>query len=51
MIVIGIICLVLAYVLGIPILNTIGIILLVVGVVLVIAGAVGHPVGSRRHYW
>lgn len=51
MIVVGIVCLLLAYFLGIGILNTVGIILLVVGAVLWIAGAAGHAVGPRRHYW
>jgi hypothetical protein len=50
MIVLGIILLVLGYLLPIPILATIGWILLVVGALLFILGAVGHPVGGRQ-YW
>jgi hypothetical protein len=50
MLVIGIICLVLGYLLGISILTTIGIILAVIGGILLVAGALGHPVGGRR-YW
>jgi Ca2+/Na+ antiporter len=50
-IVLGIILLVVAYLLGIPILWTLGIILVVVGVILVLLGAVGRPIGGRRHYW
>ncbi|MGV9250078.1 DUF6131 family protein [Streptomyces sp. NPDC003697] len=51
MITLGIILLVLGFVFGISILWTIGIILVVIGAVLWIAGALGHAVGGRRHYW
>lgn len=50
MLVIGLICIVLGYLLGIGVLTTIGIILAVIGAVLLVAGAAGHPVGGRR-YW
>jgi hypothetical protein len=50
-IVIGIVLLVVGYLLGIQILWTLGIILVVVGVILVLLGAVGRPIGGRRHYW
>jgi Family of unknown function (DUF6131) len=48
MIVLGIILLVVGYVLPLPILITIGWILVVVGVILWILGAVGRPVGGRK---
>lgn len=48
MIILGIILLVLGYVLGVGILETIGVILLVIGAVLWILGAVGRPVGGRK---
>ena len=51
MIVTGVILLLLGYFLGISILYTIGGILLVIGLVLWIAGAMGHAVGGRPHYW
>lgn len=51
MIVLGIILVVLAYLLGIPILYTLGVLLLVVGVVLYLLGAVGRPFGPRSHYF
>jgi hypothetical protein len=51
MIVMGVILLLLGYFLGISILYTIGGILLVIGLVLWIAGAMGHAVGGRPHYW
>jgi Family of unknown function (DUF6131) len=50
MIVLGVILLILGFVFSIPILWTIGIILLVVGAILWILGSVGRPVAGRR-YW
>ncbi|BBY62169.1 DUF6131 family protein [Mycolicibacterium helvum] len=50
MIVLGAILLILGFVLHIPILWTIGVILLVVGAVLWLLGSIGRPVGGRR-YW
>jgi hypothetical protein len=40
----------LGYVLKVAILQTLGIILLVIGAVLWVLGSVGRPVGGRR-YW
>lgn len=51
MIVLGIILVVLAYLLGIPILYTLGVLLLVVGVVLLLLGSFGRPFGPRSHYF
>jgi hypothetical protein len=51
MIVTGVILLLLGYFLGISILYTVGGLLLVIGLVLWIAGAMGHAVGGRPHYW
>lgn len=51
MIVLGVILLIIGFVTGITILWTIGIIVLVIGLVLALAGAVGHAVGGRRHYY
>lgn len=51
MIVIGLICLLLGYFLGIHILYVIGGILLIIGLVLLVLGGVGHPVGGRRSWW
>jgi len=51
MIVTGLILLILGYFLGISILYTIGSILVVIGLVLWIAGAAGHSIGPRAHYW
>jgi hypothetical protein len=49
--ILGLVLLVIGYITGIGILQTIGIILLVVGAVLWILGAVGRPVGGRRYWW
>jgi Family of unknown function (DUF6131) len=50
MIVLGIVLLVLGYLFSIPVLWSIGIVLLVIGAVLWILGSVGRPVAGRR-YW
>jgi hypothetical protein len=50
MIILGVILLVLGFLLAIPILWTIGIIVLVVGLILLLVGFAGHPVGGRRWY-
>jgi hypothetical protein len=49
-IILGVILLVLGYFLVIPILETIGIILLILGAILWLLGATGHPVAGRN-YW
>ncbi|WP_170128087.1 DUF6131 family protein [Euzebya rosea] len=51
MITLGIILLLIGVLAGIPILTTIGTILLVVGVVLFLAGRLGHAIGGRAHYY
>jgi hypothetical protein len=50
MIVAGVLLLLLGYFLPIPILETLGIILLIIGVVLLCLGAAGRPLAGRR-YW
>ena len=50
-IILGVILLLVGYFAGIPILTTIGLILLIVGAVLYILGATGRAVGGRPHYW
>lgn len=51
MIILGVILLIAGFVLSIPILWTIGIIVLVIGLVLLVAGSMGHALGGRRHYF
>jgi hypothetical protein len=41
----------LGFLLAIPILWTIGIILLVVGLVFLLLGSTGRRIGGRAHYW
>jgi hypothetical protein len=51
MIVLGLVLLILGFVLGIPLLWTLGVILLLVGIVLMVLGTMGRAVGGRPHYW
>ena len=51
MMVFGVILLIIGFVARIPILWTIGLVVLVVGVVLFLLGSAGRAVGGRRHYW
>jgi Family of unknown function (DUF6131) len=51
MIILGLILLIIGFVASIPILWTIGIILLVIGLALLVLGAMGRAVGGRRHYY
>lgn len=51
MIGLGVVLLILGFVFGIPVLWTIGVILLVVGAAFWILGSIGKPVGGRRHWF
>ena len=51
MTILGVVLMLLGLLLGIPILWTVGIILLVVGAVLMLLGRSGRRVGGRAHYW
>jgi hypothetical protein len=51
MLILGLILLLLGFLLSVPILWTLGIILLVVGAVLFLLGSSGRPVGGRRHWF
>lgn len=51
MFILGVILLILGAIFDIQILWTIGIVLAVIGAVLFLLGALGRPVGGRRHYW
>ncbi len=51
MILLGVALLIAGFLLSIPILWTIGIVLLVVGVILMLLGSMGRAVGGRRHYY
>jgi hypothetical protein len=47
----GVVLLLIGFIAGIPILWTIGVILVVVGAILFLMGSAGRAVGGRRHYW
>ena len=51
MLILGVILLVIGLLAGIGILQTLGIILIIIGAVLWILGSMGRPIGGRRHYW
>jgi len=51
MIILGIVLILVAVIAKIAILETLGLILLIVGVVLLLLGSMGRSVGGRRHYW
>jgi cell division protein FtsW (lipid II flippase) len=51
MIVLGIVLLIIGFVAGIPILWTLGIILVVVGAILALLGTAGREIGGRRHWY
>lgn len=51
MIVLGVILLIVGFIFSIPILWTIGIVVLVIGLVLLLLGSTGRAVGGRRHYY
>jgi hypothetical protein len=51
MIVVGLVLLLIGFILAIPVLWTIGIILLLAGLVFELLGATGRAVGGRRHYY
>ena len=51
MLILGVILLVIGWLANIGILQTLGIILIIVGAVLWILGSTGRPVGGRRHYF
>ncbi len=51
MIVLGVILLIVGFLLGIPVLWTIGIVLAVVGAVLAILGGTGRRIGGRAHWY
>jgi hypothetical protein len=50
-VVFGLILMIIGFVLGIPVLWSIGTLLVLIGLVLWILGSIGHAVGGRRHYY
>lgn len=51
MVIFGVILMIIGFVAGIPILWTIGLILLLIGLVLWVMGAAGHAIGGRKHFF
>ena len=51
MIIVGLVLLLLGFIFGIPVLWSIGIVVLVVGLILLLLGAIGREVGGRKHYF
>jgi hypothetical protein len=47
----GLVLMIIGFVVGIPVLWTIGVLLLLIGLVLWVLGSVGHAIGGRRHYY
>jgi len=50
-IVLGIALLLIGFIAKIPVLWSIGIVVLVVGLILLVLGSLGREVGGRRHYY
>lgn len=51
MITAGLILMLIGFIAGIPVLWSLGTIVLIVGVVLLVLGSLGRSVGGRRHYY
>jgi hypothetical protein len=51
MILFGIVLMIIGLLLNVPVLWSLGVIVLVIGLVLWLLGAIGHAVGGRRHYY
>lgn len=49
MIILGIVLLIIGFIAAVPIIWSIGVIVLLIGLVFMIAGAMGHAIGGRRH--
>jgi len=50
-IVLGLILVIVGAIAKVPVLETVGVVLLVVGLILMLLGATGRAVGGRRHYY
>ena len=51
MLILGLVLFIIGYFTAISLLETLGIILLVIGAILFMFGAVGSPVAGRRYWW
>lgn len=51
MVTFGVVLMIIGFLLGVPVLWSIGVLLLLIGLVFWVLGSVGHAVGGRRHYY
>jgi hypothetical protein len=51
MIILGLICLIIGFLIGVPVLWSIGVILVIAGAILWLLGSSGREIGGRRHYY
>ena len=51
MIMLGLVMLLIGFIAHIPIVWSLGVIVLVIGLILAVLGAAGHAVGGRKHYF
>jgi hypothetical protein len=51
MILFGIVLMIIGLLLSVPVLWSLGVIVLIIGLVLWLLGTLGHAVGGRRHYY
>lgn len=51
MITLGVVLLIIGFIVKVPILWSLGILLVVIGVIFELLGAAGRAVGGRRHYY
>jgi hypothetical protein len=51
MVLFGVVLMIIGLLLGVPVLWSLGVIVLIIGLVLWLLGALGHAVGGRRHYY
>ena len=51
MILLGVVLMIIGFIAAVPILWTLGIILVVIGAILALMGGMGRAVGGRRHYY
>ena len=51
MIMFGLVLLIIGFIAHIPIVWSLGVLVILIGLILAVLGAVGHAVGGRRHYF
>lgn len=51
MIIFGVVLMLIGFLLGVPLLWSVGVIVAIIGLVLWLMGTMGHMVGGRRHYY